>query len=94
MQNAWEATAWLQERETERAALMPHSKGALQSHDTAEQEASTGLQIHCPEKSKKGMKDLEALLFNTQWKQAEQCLCMMYTGVPDSLPWKHQQKAQ
>lgn len=55
-EDTWEATAWVQEREAERAALMPHSKGALQSHNTAEQEASTGLQIHCPGKPKKARK--------------------------------------
>lgn len=52
----WEATARLQECRLSGVALMPHSKGALQSISTSEQEASTGLKIHCAEKDEMGWK--------------------------------------
>lgn len=60
-ENTWEGTARLQEREADRAALMAHSKGALQSHSTAEQEASTGEAQRSPKRDER----VETLLFNT-----------------------------
>lgn len=93
-EDTWEARAWLQEREAERAALMPHSKGALQSHSTAEQEASTGLQIHCPEKSKKGWKTWK-LCFSTPTENGQSSVSAPWTvGCQLHFLEKNQQKAQ
>lgn len=75
-------------------------KRGWESCTDASQQGSTAEPQHCwagsinritntlSREAQNGMKELEALLFNTHWKQAEQCLRTTYSSMPASLPWK------